>query len=162
APLGRALAGATGAVTVVNIYGMEVWTDLRRGPAAALRRAAWIVSDCHNTARYAFEHGLCTPARTVVPWDCGDTVRFSPRGGDGGGGGWASATAYRPPEAASPWRPWAGWTRTRSTRATIASSTRSPASPRTSRCGSSSEATGRGGPISRRGRAPAGSRAGCS
>jgi phosphatidylinositol alpha-1,6-mannosyltransferase len=78
-PLGLAIARATGAKSVLNIYGLEVWTRLRRLPAASLRRTDHVVSDCYNTARYTFEHGLRAAARTVVHWDCVDTDRFTPR-----------------------------------------------------------------------------------
>jgi len=77
-PLGLAIARAARATSVTNIYGLEVWTNLRRLPAAALRRADYVVSDCHNTARYAADHGLRAPARTVVHWDCVDVARFNP------------------------------------------------------------------------------------
>jgi phosphatidyl-myo-inositol dimannoside synthase len=77
-PLGLPLAHAAGATSVTNIYGFEVWTNLRRLPAAALRRADYVVSDCHNTARYAVDHDIRAAARTVVHWDCVDVERFNP------------------------------------------------------------------------------------
>jgi phosphatidyl-myo-inositol dimannoside synthase len=77
-PLGLALARAAGATSVLNIYGVEVWTRLRRLSALALRRTDHVVSDCHNTARYAFEHDLRSPRRTHVHWDCVDIARFAP------------------------------------------------------------------------------------
>jgi phosphatidyl-myo-inositol dimannoside synthase len=82
-PLGLAIARAAGATSVLNIYGIEVWTHLRRLPAMALRRTDHVVSDCHNTARYAFEHDLRAPRHTHVHWDCVDVARFAPlREGD--------------------------------------------------------------------------------
>lgn len=83
APLAIALARAVGATSVLNVYGVEVWTDLHRARAAALRRAEWVVSDCHNTRAYIVDHGLRAPERMTVHWDCVDLTRFSP--GDPGG-----------------------------------------------------------------------------
>jgi phosphatidylinositol alpha-1,6-mannosyltransferase len=77
-PLGLAIARAAGATSVLNIYGLEVWTRLRRLPALALRRTDHVISDCHNTAQYAFDHDLRAPERTVVHWDCVDVARFAP------------------------------------------------------------------------------------
>lgn len=77
-PLAIAIARASSATTVINIYGVEVWTNLRKLPAAALRRADHVVSDCHNTARYAIDHDLLEAERVVVHWDCVDLERFTP------------------------------------------------------------------------------------
>jgi phosphatidylinositol alpha-1,6-mannosyltransferase len=82
APLALPIARAARAKLVLDVYGTEVWTGRTRVRAAALRRADWVVSDCHNTARYLAEHGLRGPERTVVHWDCVDLARFSP--GDAG------------------------------------------------------------------------------
>jgi phosphatidylinositol alpha-1,6-mannosyltransferase len=82
APLAVTLARALGATSVLNVYGIEVWTDLNRPRAAALRRSDWVVSDCHNTREYILDHGLRGPERMPVHWDCVDLTRFSP--GDAG------------------------------------------------------------------------------
>lgn len=78
APLAVGLARALGATSVLNVYGMEVWTDLNRLRAAALRAADWVVSDCHNTRDHLVAHTLRAPERMVVHWDCVDLTRFSP------------------------------------------------------------------------------------
>jgi phosphatidylinositol alpha-1,6-mannosyltransferase len=78
APVALALARATSATLALDVYGSEVWTNVGRLRAAALRRADWVVSDCHNTRAYLIDHGLRAPSRTVVHWDCVDTDRFSP------------------------------------------------------------------------------------
>jgi phosphatidylinositol alpha-1,6-mannosyltransferase len=82
APLAVGLGRALGARTVLNVYGVEVWTDLNRLRAAALRRAEVVVSDCLNTRAYLLDHGLARADRVTVHWDCVDLGRFSP--GDGG------------------------------------------------------------------------------
>ncbi|APR82380.1 Glycosyltransferase [Minicystis rosea] len=78
APLAVTLARAIGATSVLNVYGMEVWTALHRVRAASLRRSDWVVSDCHNTRDYVVEHGLHGASRLLVHWDCVDLQRFSP------------------------------------------------------------------------------------
>jgi phosphatidylinositol alpha-1,6-mannosyltransferase len=78
APLALALARATGATAVLNVYAAEVWTNVTRHRVAALRRTDYVISDCHNTAAYLLERGLRGPERTVVHWDCVDLARFSP------------------------------------------------------------------------------------
>ena len=78
APLAVALGRALGARSVLNVYGVEVWTDLNRLRAAALRRSDWVVSDCHNTRAYILDHRLRDPARLVVHWDCVDLEHFTP------------------------------------------------------------------------------------
>ncbi|MFT3766849.1 MAG: glycosyltransferase family 4 protein [Minicystis sp.] len=78
APLAVGLARAIGAMSVLNVYGVEVWTDLNRVRAASLRRSDWVVSDCHNTRDYIVAHALRVPERMVVHWDCVDLARFSP------------------------------------------------------------------------------------
>jgi phosphatidylinositol alpha-1,6-mannosyltransferase len=78
APLALAVARAARARALLNVYSVEVWTNVSRARAAALRRADHVVSDCHNTKGYLVEHGLRGPERTVVHWDCVDLARFSP------------------------------------------------------------------------------------
>lgn len=77
-PLALGIARAARAPMVLDVYGMEVWTDLGPARAAALRKADWVVSDCHNTRDYIVEKGLRAADRMVVHWDCVDLERFSP------------------------------------------------------------------------------------
>lgn len=72
-----ALARAVRARLVVNVYGHEVWSGLRRDAALGLSRGD-VVSDCHFTARYVEEHGKGKDARISVIWDCVDTDRVTP------------------------------------------------------------------------------------
>lgn len=80
-PLGRTLARCTGARLVQTVYGIEIWSGLSAGRAAALKAADGVISDCHNTAEIALRLGLV--ARTpFVAWDCVDLERFRPGGPD--------------------------------------------------------------------------------
>ena len=72
------LARMLGARSVLNVYGTELWSNLTRARAAALRRTDHVVSDCHNSRTYLAEHRLREAERTVVHWDCVDVERLSP------------------------------------------------------------------------------------
>jgi phosphatidylinositol alpha-1,6-mannosyltransferase len=78
APLAEMVARATRARTVLNVYGIEVWTNVTRLRAAAIRRADRLVSDCHATLDHVLTTGLHDRAGTDVHWDCVDLVQFYP------------------------------------------------------------------------------------
>jgi phosphatidyl-myo-inositol dimannoside synthase len=78
APLGLALARATGARLAVDIYGAEVWTNLTRARRVALRRADLVLSDCHATADHVAREGLRERDAISIHWDCVDLDRFRP------------------------------------------------------------------------------------
>jgi phosphatidylinositol alpha-1,6-mannosyltransferase len=68
----------SGALVAQNIYGREIWSHngLTSARRAALRRTRLIISDCYNTANWAWDMGL-NRRRPEVVWDCVDTVRYS-------------------------------------------------------------------------------------
>lgn len=74
----RALAMVSGAKTVLNVYGVEVWSGFRSDSYWGLKTADHVISDCHFTARYVEAERLRAPDSTVVVWDCVDTSKFSP------------------------------------------------------------------------------------
>ncbi len=76
--LGVALARALGAKSVVNVYGLEVWSRMRRDAAFGLKRADRVLSDCHFTAEYVADQGLHDRQSIDVLWDCVDVSRFHP------------------------------------------------------------------------------------
>ncbi len=78
ASLAVVIARLTGAVSVLNVYGLEVWSGFRKDAEWGLRSADRIISDCHFTARYLVQSGLRDGNTTDVIWDCVDPVRFSP------------------------------------------------------------------------------------
>ena len=77
--LGHTLARATGACSVLNVYGSEVWSGLRLDSGWAIRRSQFMVSDCHFTARYVRDAGPRPDGAIDVVWDCVDLDKFSPR-----------------------------------------------------------------------------------
>lgn len=79
AALAHSAARLVGAKSVLNIYGLEVWSGLRRDAAWGMRSADLVISDCHFTARYARDTGLRPAGSDLeVLWDCVDTTRFTP------------------------------------------------------------------------------------
>lgn len=77
AQLAFAYAKATGGVPVVNIYGLEVWSNPPRLSRAVLPHC-WVVSDCHATLDYAVSQGMVNGERAAVIWDPVDLDRFHP------------------------------------------------------------------------------------
>jgi phosphatidylinositol alpha-1,6-mannosyltransferase len=65
------------ATSVLNVYGLEVWSSPRVDARWGLRHCDHVVSDCHFTAHYIGAKGLRRDTMSVI-WDCVDTSRFSP------------------------------------------------------------------------------------
>lgn len=74
----KVLSKLTGAKTLLNVYGLEIWSGLRRDAAWGLRTADHIIADCHFTARYLEDKGLRPKGSVNVIWDCVDLNRFFP------------------------------------------------------------------------------------
>jgi phosphatidylinositol alpha-1,6-mannosyltransferase len=75
----HALARCVGARSVLNIYGMEVWSGFRRDARWGLCKIDEVISDCHFTADYVEAEGYRAHATTHVVWDCVDLERFRPQ-----------------------------------------------------------------------------------
>jgi phosphatidylinositol alpha-1,6-mannosyltransferase len=82
-PLAMATAAAARASSVVNVYGLEVWSNRRPLVELAMRRAPHVVSDCHNTADYLRREKAWRGRTLDVAWDCVDVRRFAPGAADG-------------------------------------------------------------------------------
>jgi phosphatidylinositol alpha-1,6-mannosyltransferase len=78
APVAVGLARLLGARSVLNVYGAEVWTDVTKVRAAAVRRVDQLISDCHSTLDDVIRSGLHRREGTRVHWDCVDLTRFTP------------------------------------------------------------------------------------
>ena len=61
--------------TVLNIYGIEIWSGMSQSAAYGLKNSDFIISDCHNTADYVRNKKL-SAAEMVVIWDCVDIEKF--------------------------------------------------------------------------------------
>jgi phosphatidylinositol alpha-1,6-mannosyltransferase len=78
APFASALGKTVHANTVLNTYGLEVWSGLSRRRLRGLKAARCVISDCGFTARYLEEEGLRPPGSVRVVWDTVDVERFYP------------------------------------------------------------------------------------
>lgn len=76
--LARALAFVARGRSVINIYGVEVWSGAGFESAWGLRSADFVISDSHFTADYVTAHGMRLGRPMVVINDCVDVARFSP------------------------------------------------------------------------------------
>lgn len=66
------------AKTVLNIYGLEIWSGLRPDVEKGFKQVSHVISDCHFTAKYAEEEGLRKKGTVEVIWDCVDLEKFKP------------------------------------------------------------------------------------
>jgi phosphatidylinositol alpha-1,6-mannosyltransferase len=78
AGIGAALSRLVGARFVLNIYGLEVWSDKRWDAAWGTERADVVISDCHFTARYFRDSQAGRGVTPEVIWDCVDVEKFRP------------------------------------------------------------------------------------
>ena len=77
--LTRMLAKMVRAVSLTNVYGLEVWGKKRLDASWGLQKVNRVVSDCHFTAQYIADHELRLHSEIHVIWDCVDDQLFSPR-----------------------------------------------------------------------------------
>jgi phosphatidylinositol alpha-1,6-mannosyltransferase len=76
------LSRISNAITILNIYGLEIWGKLSWDAMMGLRNIHHIISDCHFTADYVRQ--MKTPVRSpiTVIWDCVDLEKFNTRPND--------------------------------------------------------------------------------
>jgi phosphatidylinositol alpha-1,6-mannosyltransferase len=78
APVAVAAARASGARSLLNVYGLEIRTGGRTRDRWGLQHTDQLISDCHFTARYVTERLGIPEERIRVVWDCVDLDRFAP------------------------------------------------------------------------------------
>jgi len=76
-PLAVQLARLSGARTVLNVYGLEIWSNLAAHRRAAMRKMDLIIADCHFTGDYVLAEAMHAAPPAVI-WDCVDLARFTP------------------------------------------------------------------------------------
>lgn len=76
-PLITGLAKLCGARTVLNVYGLELWSGLSPTRRDHMSRIDQVIADCHATADHVVA-GVLHPRRPTVIWDCADLDRFHP------------------------------------------------------------------------------------
>ena len=64
--------------SVLNIYGLEIWSGLRRDVEIGFKKVTHIISDCHFTANFSVNEGFRENNSVNVIWDCVDLEKFSP------------------------------------------------------------------------------------
>ena len=63
--------------SILNVYGLEVWSGLRPQVENGFRKIDFIISDCHFTANYCINEGYRLSGSMEVIWDCVDLERFN-------------------------------------------------------------------------------------
>jgi phosphatidylinositol alpha-1,6-mannosyltransferase len=66
------------ATSVLNVYGLEVWSGLRPKVEEGFRKVDYVISDCHFTANYVEDEGIRPKKSITVIWDCVDLEKFKP------------------------------------------------------------------------------------
>ena len=72
------IANLVGAKTVLNVYGLEIWSKLSRDATWGLKKVDYIISDCHNTKNYLVDNNIRRDEDITVIWDCVDIEKFKP------------------------------------------------------------------------------------
>ena len=76
-PLAAILARLVSARTLLNVYGLEIWSGLSPFRRKSMQSMDRVISDCHFTSNYVIEAGLHADSPEVI-WDCVNLERFSP------------------------------------------------------------------------------------
>jgi phosphatidylinositol alpha-1,6-mannosyltransferase len=76
--MGWVASKVAGATTVLNAYGLEIWSKMSGDAAWGLKKVDHIVADCYNTAEYIVRHKNRKQESVDVIWDCIDTQRLKP------------------------------------------------------------------------------------
>jgi phosphatidylinositol alpha-1,6-mannosyltransferase len=76
-PLAVRIATLCEARTLLNVYGLEIWSGLSDNRQRAMRAMDRIVADCHFTSGYVAAERLHASEPDVI-WDCIDLDRFAP------------------------------------------------------------------------------------
>lgn len=64
---------------IINVYGLELWSDRQWLHRRTLQKADLVVSDCHFSANFVVSHYGARTERLRIIWDCVDTKRFHPK-----------------------------------------------------------------------------------
>ena len=72
-------AKLAGAISILDVYGQEVWAKLSSHAIYGFRHVDHVISDCHATADYIVKEGIRPPNDVVVIWDCVDLKQFVPK-----------------------------------------------------------------------------------
>ncbi len=76
--LAHFVAQFIGAKSVLNVYGLELWSGLSKDATWGLKNTDFIISDCHNTMAYLVKNNIREEKDITVIWDCVDLDKFKP------------------------------------------------------------------------------------
>ncbi len=72
-------SGLCRAATILNAYGLEIWSPLSWDASWGLKKVKFIIADCHNTADWLVNNRLRKKESIRVIWDCIDLNKFKPQ-----------------------------------------------------------------------------------
>ena len=72
------IARIANASTLLNTYGLEVWSAPSRDAIWGLKKSRHVIADCHSTADYLEGEKLRPKGSVPVIWDCVDLKQFHP------------------------------------------------------------------------------------
>lgn len=76
-PLVSQMKALCGAKTILNVYGLELWSGLTPNRRTHMARMDHLISDCYATAEHVTAGSMHSRTPTVI-WDCADLDRFQP------------------------------------------------------------------------------------
>ncbi|PWU00011.1 MAG: hypothetical protein C5B52_09570 [Bacteroidetes bacterium] len=76
--MGWLISKISGSKTILNVYGLEIWSKMSADASMGLKNVGLIISDCRNTADYLVKNNLRKENSITVVWDCIDTNKFKP------------------------------------------------------------------------------------
>ena len=76
-PLAVQAARISGAHTILNVYGLEIWSGLSDRRRRSVRAIDQLMADCHFTSDYVTKAQIHASQPKVI-WDCVDLDRFCP------------------------------------------------------------------------------------
>jgi len=78
-PLAAIIQKLTGIPYSVNVYGLEIWSSMRKRELEGLKEAKAIIGDCKFTLEYIKDNFNINEGKMFLLYDCVDMEKFSPQ-----------------------------------------------------------------------------------
>ncbi len=78
-PIARFLKSFFGIPYIVNVYGLEIWSGLRKREIKGLKDARAIIGDCKFTLKYIKDNFNISERKLFLLYDCVDMEKFFPQ-----------------------------------------------------------------------------------
>jgi len=78
-PLARLIQKLTGIPYSVNVYGLEIWSGIRKREIKGLKKAKAIIGDCQFILQYIKDNFNINEEKLFLLYDCVDMEKFSPK-----------------------------------------------------------------------------------